>query len=102
MTEKSKIPSNGDALEIVKNLQEVKRSISILEKQKERITQQLYNFMGENEVMFDHETGEEIVNWSYSKGAIRFDAKRFELERPKLYKEYLKAGEPVRVLRVVK
>lgn len=99
---KTTIVSDDEAVKTVECYQEVKRNIKMLEKQKEKLEQQLYNFMGEHDVMINHETGEEFVNWSYSKGYQRFDAKKFMVDKPKVYKQYLFMTDPVRTLRVVK
>lgn len=40
--------------------------------------------------------GNKLVTWNESKGATRFDAKRFSSEHPELYAEYTVQGEPAR------
>lgn len=99
---KTTIVSDDSALSIVAEMQQIKAQIKALQRQEEVLKQKLYNFMGENEVMINHETGEEFVNWAYSEGFLKFDAKRFMEDKPKLYKQYLYKTEPVRVLRLAK
>lgn len=99
---KTQIVSNDEVNEIVKKIQEVKRSLAVLKKQEEKLKQQLYNFMGEHDRLIDPDTGEEIVNWSYSEGYEKFDVKKFMADKPKIYKQYIFMTEPVRTLRVVK
>lgn len=99
---KTTIVSNAQANEIVKALQEVKKGMAILKKQEEKLKQELYNYMNETDILIDYETGEEIVHWSYSEGYPKFDTKKFMMDKPKIYKQYLVMTDPVRTLRVVK
>lgn len=99
---KTTIVSNEESRKIVEQLQEVKKEAAKLKKEEEKLKQKLYNFMGEHDVMIDHETGEEFVNWSYSDGYEKFDVKKFMADKPNVYKQYVFMTEPVRTLRVTK
>lgn len=99
---KTTIVSNDKALVIVSDLQAIKAQIKALQKIEEGLKQDLYNFMGEHDVLVNHETGEECVHWSYSEGYMKFDTKKFMEDKPKIYKQYLFKTEPVRMLRVGK
>jgi len=99
---KSTIISNHDANQTVEELVKLKKQISALKAMEERLKQDLYNFMGEHDVMINCETGEEFVNWSYSEGYMKFDSKKFMKDKPKIYKQYLFKTEPVRTLRLSK
>lgn len=97
---KTTIVSNEQTNKIVEALREVKKAKAVLAKQEEKLKQELYNYMNENDVLVDPDTGEEIVHWSYSEGYLKFDVKKFELEKPKVYKQFLFMTEPVRTLRI--
>jgi hypothetical protein len=99
---KTTIVSTEEVNKIVEGLQEVKRSMTALKKQEEALKQKLYNYMGEHDVMVNCETGEEFVHWTYSEGYMKFDQKKFEEDKPKIYKQYLFKTEPVRTLRISK
>lgn len=99
---KSTIVSNHDVNHIVGELQKLKKQMSALKAIEERLKQDLYNYMGEHDVMINCETGEEFVNWSYSEGYMKFDSKKFMEDKPKIYKQYLFKTEPVRTLRLAK
>jgi len=99
---KQKIVSNDEVNQVVQQLRDLAVQEKALAKSKELLKQQLYNFMNENDVLIDYETGEEIVSWSYSEGYMKFDAKKFMEDKPKIYKQYLFKTEPVRTLRVTK
>jgi hypothetical protein len=43
--------------------------------------------------------GKQIVSWKYQNGKTSFDATRFKAEHPDLYSEYVKQGNPFRVMR---
>ena len=96
------IVSNDSANGIVDSLKGVKEDIKRLQKVEEQLKQKLYNFMGEHDVLINHETGEEAVKWTYSEGYMKFDVKKFEADKPKIYKQYLFKTEPVRTLRIGK
>ena len=55
------------------------------------------------EFMMSHEVGlyngKQIVSWKYQNGKTSFDATRFKAEHPDLYSEYVKHGNPFRVMR---
>lgn len=97
---KTTIVSNEQTNRIVAALKELKRTKASLAKQEEKLKQELYNYMNENEVLVDPETGEEVIHWSYSDGYLKFDVKKFEQDKPKIYKQYLIMTDPVRTLRV--
>lgn len=99
---KSTIVSNHDVNHIVGELQKLKKQLLALKAIEERLKQDLYNYMGEHDVMINCETGEEFVNWSYSEGYMKFDSKKFMEDKPKIYKQYLFKTEPVRTLRLAK
>lgn len=51
--------------------------------------------------MQNHETlvaadGTQLISWKFTKAAARFDAKKFETDRPELYKYYMKESAPSR------
>jgi len=96
------IVSNEDTNKIIEELKGVKEFIKKAQKQEELLKQRLYNFMGENEVLIDPETGEESVKWTYSEGFMKFDSKKFQQEKPSVYNKYLFKTEPVRTLRITK
>lgn len=97
---KTTIASNDEVNQVVLAIKDVKTHIKKLEKEEEKLKQRLYNHMGEHDVLFDPDTGEELVHWTYSEGYQKFDSKRFEEERPKLFKQYIVITEPRRTLRV--
>jgi hypothetical protein len=96
------IASNDTALGIVNNLKALKVQMKELQKYEEELKQKLYNFMGEHDVLINHETGEESVRWTYSEGYQKFDVKKFMADKPRVYKQYLFMTDPVRTLRVAK
>ena len=82
------ILANDEAAQIVKDLQTVKYQIKKLLKAQERLTQQLYNYMGENEVLASVD-GEEIVTWKYTADSLSFNAKKFKEDSPDIYDAYI-------------
>lgn len=44
--------------------------------------------------------GEKLITWKEQKGRKTVDSKRLEKERPDIYEQYLKCGEPFRTFRV--
>lgn len=98
MSTNTTIVSDEDTLHIVDALQDVKKAIKDLEKKKATLEQKLYNYMGEHDVMINPDTGEEFVTWKYTAGYLKFDSKKFELEKPLVYKRYLVMTEPQRRL----
>jgi hypothetical protein len=98
----SKIISTDEANKIVQQIKDIKSTIKDFERKQEALTQDLYGFMGEHDVLINHETGQEFVTWTYSKGAKRFDSKKLAFEQPNLYEAYCYIGEPIRTLRLVK
>lgn len=99
---KTSIVSNEEVNCIVESLKMIKKQIKQLKKQEDMVTQELYNYMNEHDILVDHETGLEIVNWSYSSGYMKFDAARFNEDSPELYQIYCKMTNPVRTLRITK
>lgn len=99
---KTSIVSTPEVNKIVENLIKIKKTIKDYKRLEDKVTQDLYNYMTEHDVLINCETGEEYVNWSYSKPYMRFDSKRFEFEQPDIYKNYCKMTEPVRTLRIAK
>lgn len=95
---KTTILSNEDSELIVVELKEIKAQIKKLQKIEKILKQKLYNYMGEYDVLVSPETGEEIVHWTYSKGYMKFDDKRFAAEKPKIYEKYCYMTDPVRTL----
>lgn len=99
---KTTIVSTVDANTIVEQLVEVKKIIKSYQKKEEELKQKLYNYMGEHDVMINCETGEEFVNWSYSEGYMKFDAKKFAADKPRIYAKYCSMTDGVRTLRLAK
>jgi hypothetical protein len=99
---KTSIISTLEANAVVEEIKAVKKQLANLKKQEEKLKQKLYNYMGEHDVMVNFETGEEFVNWAYSDGYMKFDAKKFAADKPKIYDKYCTMTEPVRTLRLAK
>lgn|SRR5512135_1083921 len=101
-TQKTKIVSNSEVNAIVEAIRLVKKEKKECERREKALVQKLYNFMNEHDVLIDYETGQETVNWSYSSGYMKFDAKKFAEDRPKMYERYCTMTDPVRTLRIAK
>lgn len=99
---KTTIVSTPEANEIVEALKEAKAAKKACEHREKVLTQKLYNYMNEHDVLIDCETGQEAVSWTYSNGYLKFDSKRFAAEAPDVYEKYCVMTEPVRTLRVAK
>lgn len=98
----SSIVSNDTANNVVQQLLEVKNQMKDLKAMEEALKQQLYNYMGEHDVLIDCETGQETAKWTYSEGFQKFDVKKFMADKPRVYKQYLFLTEGVRTLRLAK
>lgn len=77
-----------DANSLVSALDQVSSEIKELETQKKEYENQLKAMMGENEKAY---AGERVITWK-SVSSNRFDSKRFSIEHPELYKQYVKAS----------
>lgn len=96
------IVSDDNVLHIVEELRDVKVKMKSLKKAEEKLKQKLYNFMGEHDVLINHQTGQEYVSWTYSEGFPKFDVKKFMADKPKVYAKYTFMTDPVRTLRMAK
>jgi putative phage-type endonuclease len=52
-------------------------------------------YMKDHSTLYSHD-GKPIATWKNTKGAARFDAKRFATENETLYEKYIKIGAPTR------
>ena len=102
MTNKPSIVSTEEVNKIVEELADLERVDKRLKKRREELKHQLHNYMTENEILINYETGEEFVSWAYSKPRKTFDTKKLEFELPDIYKKYCTIGDPVRTLRIIK
>ena len=102
MKELSKIVSTPEANQIVEALKEAKRATKECQHQEKVLTQKLYNYMNEHDVLIDCETGQETISWTYSSGFMKFDTKKFMADRPKVYEKYCFMTDPIRTLRIAK
>jgi putative phage-type endonuclease len=56
-------------------------------------------YMKNHDILHDRK-GKPCVTWRNSKGAVRFNAKKFAEEHEKLYEQYLYTGKPTRTFRI--
>ena len=89
------VASDG-ALTGVDELRAVRDRLKELETIEEDIKGRLIIFLGEVGDTLVGPDGKPLATYKMGKGATRFDAKAFEKDNPELYKQYLRAGDPVR------
>ena len=73
----------------VQKLSEIKKEISSLKKEEERIKDMIAVHMGKNDTLVDS-VGEIIATWKSTKPFYRLDQKKLKEEKPDLYQQYAK------------
>jgi predicted phage-related endonuclease len=83
---------------ILANLREARETRRQAEKQETIAKDELARLLLENEIgLLD---GEQVVTWRENPGKQALDSKRLRTELPEVYENYLKVGDPFRVMRV--
>ncbi|MGA1239765.1 MAG: hypothetical protein ACO3XZ_03395, partial [Ilumatobacteraceae bacterium] len=83
---------------VLANLREARETRRQAEKQETIAKDELARLLLENEIgLLD---GEQVVTWREHPGKHALDSKRLRTELPEIYENYLKVGEPFRVMRV--
>lgn len=91
------ILGEGEAIELIASLDEIKKSISDLETIKREKENRLGKMLGDHEYGL---AGERKVSWKLQAGKVTVDVKRLKTDHPDIYKKYSKIGKPFRVLRL--
>lgn len=85
------------ALEIIKRLDELDKTLAIIKEQQDEGKNQLKLMLGENEIgIIDNRK----VTWKTQKGRTTIDNKKLQKEYADAYAACVKYGEPSRVLRI--
>jgi len=84
----SVIASNAEIDELVAEIKRIRNFKKTLAEQEDNLMQKLYNYMSENEELVN-ENGELLLSWKYAKDSQYFDAKRFQIDNPDVYNNYL-------------
>ena len=80
------------------NLREARETRRQAEKQEAIAKDELARLLLENEIgLLD---GEQVVTWREHPGKQALDSKRLRVELPEVYENFLKVGDPFRVMRV--
>jgi predicted phage-related endonuclease len=83
---------------VLANLREARETRRVAEKQETIAKDELARLLRENEVgLLD---GEQAVTWCEHAGKQAIDSKRLRTELPEVYENFLKVGDPFRVMRV--
>ena len=85
------------ALEIIKHLDELDKTLAIIKEQQEQDKNQLKLMLGDNEVGI---VGDRKVTWKTQKGRTNIDSKKLQKEYKDAYEACVKYGEPSRVMRI--
>lgn len=86
--------ASQEALEIGGHLLAVREYFKKLEAFKESLEAELKRIMEDDEELV---AGDEVIcSWKTAKGAQRFDAKKFEVEHPQIYAQYVYRSAPSR------
>jgi hypothetical protein len=93
--------STPDIEKVLSDIKSVRAEIKKLEKIQQDLQQVLYNYVGEHERIIDPMTGEELAEWKYTNGSLRFDAKKFQENNPGLAAEYMANVPGYRKLRIL-
>jgi putative phage-type endonuclease len=74
-----------------RELLEVRRAMSPLRSRESKLIDDIKLFMLDRESLIVDRSP--AVTWKTGNGALRFDTKRFQLERPEIYRQYLKQAD---------
>ena len=85
------------ALDIIKHLDELDKTLAIIKEQQEQDKNQLKLMLGDNEVGI---VGDRKVTWKTQKGRTSIDSKKLQKEYNDAYEACVKYGEPSRVTRI--
>lgn len=85
------------ALEIIKRLDELDKTLAIIKEQQDEGKNQLKLMLGENEIGV---IGDRKVTWKTQKGRTSIDSKKLQKEYAEAYQACVKYGEPSRVMRI--
>lgn len=93
------VTSNEQIAWLASDIKQCKAQIKAIEKKQKEAEQQLYNIVGENEMVVDDD-GLEILTWKYNADTNYFDVNAFKEAHPKLYEQFCKKRPGPRVLRI--
>lgn len=85
------------ALEIIKRLDELDKTLAIIKEQQDEGKNQLKLMLGENEIGI---IDDRKVTWKTQKGRTTIDSKKLQKEYKDAYEACVKYGEPTRVMRI--
>lgn len=85
------------ALDIIKHLDELDKTLAIIKEQQEQDKNQLKLMLGDNEVGI---VGDRKVTWKTQKCRTTIDSKKLQKEYKDAYEACVKYGEPSRVMRI--
>lgn len=85
------------ALDIIKHLDELDKTLAIIKEQQEQDKNQLKLMLGDNEIGI---VGDRKVTWKTQKGRTTIDSKKLQKEYKDAYEACVKYGEPSRVMRI--
>ncbi len=94
------IVTNKEINDVIERLKEAKAREKEVEKEIDKLKQELYNYVNEHEVLIDYETGEEVVTWKYGDAPERFDVKKLKEKHYEIFKQFTYLGDPIRTLRI--
>lgn len=92
------INGGPSTFEMIHKMSQNKAKIKELESENDIIEGQIKELMEDAEAIIHCDIP--VVTWKNQKASRRFNAKRFELEHPDLYEQYMETGNPTRVFRI--
>jgi len=90
------IVTSDEILQKYKYLVETKKSIDIMNKEKEDLELEIKKFMGDSGVLQDP-SGSTLLTYKNTKPRKSFDSKRFKIDNPDLYSQYVTEGKSNRM-----
>lgn len=87
-----------DTIAAVARYRELRESMKSIEEEMEELAKAVKLAMGEAEALAAD--GGTLATWKKRNGSRTIDSRRLKAEKPEIYEEYLRAGEPTRVFKI--
>lgn len=91
----SEVKANSDVLAAIADYKRLNAQIDELKSQLQSARDCITGYIGANDLLIDDQENT-LASYSTCKGRASFDDKRFKIEHPDLYDQYVKAGAPYR------